>query len=300
VTAIEAVVEAAIDRADGALKRRVAAHWEAEPCGTRGIEAADRLAFFHGVEAERYAQEPFIREFAGFASARGRRVLEIGVGAGSDYVNWLRAGAHAIGVDLTAAAVRLTRERCTLEGFAPALSRTDCESLPFADASFDVAYSYGVIHHAPDTVKAVAEIRRVLKPGGRVSFVCWGPIDRNEYMRAATGAFNRRQPLPPPPPGAPHPARFGQPGSLSAELRNAGFSGLGEESLTVPLRWPGPPDELWTRQYEISAPLRPYFDSFPPGQKAAAITETITGFAGHYDGREVSFSTAIVVASATK
>jgi len=166
VTAIEAVVEAAIDRADGALKRRVAAHWEAEPCGTRGIEAADRLAFFHGVEAERYAQEPFIREFAGFASARGRRVLEIGVGAGSDYVNWLRAGAKAIGVDLTAAAVRLTRERCTLEGFAPALSRTDCESLPFADASFDVAYSYGVIHHAPDTVKAVAEIRRVLKPGG--------------------------------------------------------------------------------------------------------------------------------------
>ena len=166
MTAIEAAVEPAIDRADGALKRRVAAHWEAEPCGTRGIEAADRLAFFHGVEAERYAQEPFIREFAGFASARGRRVLEIGVGAGSDYVNWLRAGAHAIGVDLTAAAVRLTRERCTLEGFAPALSRTDCESLPFADASFDVAYSYGVIHHAPDTVKAVAEIRRVLKPGG--------------------------------------------------------------------------------------------------------------------------------------
>ena len=166
MTAIEAAVEPAIDRADGALKRRVAAHWEAEPCGTRGIEAADRLAFFHGVEAERYAQEPFIREFAGFASARGRRVLEIGVGAGSDYVNWLRAGANAIGVDLTAAAVRLTRERCTLEGFAPALSRTDCESLPFADASFDVAYSYGVIHHAPDTVKAVAEIRRVLKPGG--------------------------------------------------------------------------------------------------------------------------------------
>jgi len=158
--------ELPIDRAEGALKRRVAAHWESEPCGTRGISATDRLAFFRGVEDERYAQEPFIREFAGFASARGRRVLEIGVGAGSDYVNWLRAGATATGVDLTAAAMQLTRERCTLEGFAPSLSRTDCEALPFADASFDVAYSYGVIHHSPDTVKAVAEIRRVLKPGG--------------------------------------------------------------------------------------------------------------------------------------
>jgi ubiquinone/menaquinone biosynthesis C-methylase UbiE len=154
------------DHADAVLKRRVAEHWEEEPCGTRGFGARDRASFFRAVEQERYAFEPFIKEFAGFDDAAGLRVLEIGVGAGSDYVNWLRAGAGAFGVDLTAAAVQLTRERCALEGLTPRLSRTDCESLPFRDGAFDVAYSYGVIHHSPDTPRAVAEIYRVLKPGG--------------------------------------------------------------------------------------------------------------------------------------
>jgi len=155
-----------LDRVEPALKRRVAAHWEAEPCGTRGHGCGDRREFFRAIEDERYTLEPFIREFAGFGSASGLRLLEIGVGAGSDYVNWLRAGARAFGVDLTSAAVQLTHERCSLEGLMPRLSRTDCESLPFRDGTFDIAYSYGVIHHSPDTGKAVAEIHRVLKPGG--------------------------------------------------------------------------------------------------------------------------------------
>ena len=151
-----------------------------------------------------------------------------------------------------------------------------------------------------DCQKALAEIRRVLKPGGIVSFICWGPIAENEYMRLATGAFNKRQPLPSPPPGAPHPARFGTPGSLSAELRTAGFASCTEKSVTVTQRWPGPPEEVWTRQYEISAPLRPYFNSFAPDVQAEAIKETIAGFAQHYDGREVVMKSAIVVAAATK
>jgi len=162
----EAVPDVAAPGRDLTLKGRVAAHWEAEPCGTRGIDGRQRFAFFRAIERERYAQEPYIKEFAAFDRARGRRVLEIGVGAGSDYVNWLRAGARAIGVDLTEAATTLARERCIVEGLAPCVSRTDCEALPFLDESFDVAYSYGVIHHSPNTVNAVAEIHRVLKRGG--------------------------------------------------------------------------------------------------------------------------------------
>ena len=77
---IEAVPDVAAPRLDLALKRQVAAHWEAEPCGTRGIATSDRRAFFRAIDREREAQEPFIREFAAFDSARGRRVLEIGVG----------------------------------------------------------------------------------------------------------------------------------------------------------------------------------------------------------------------------
>jgi SAM-dependent methyltransferase len=147
-------------------KEQVKAHWEAETCGTRGIDAEDRRAFFAQIERERYAQEPFIRRFARFEEARGLRVLEIGVGAGTDFVQWARNGAIATGIDLTERAVELTRERLQLEGLEAGVLRADAENLPFADASFDLVYAYGSLHHSPDTQRAVDEVRRVLKPGG--------------------------------------------------------------------------------------------------------------------------------------
>src|SRR5437870_1994371 len=100
-------------------KARVAAHWEAEPCGTRGVPDESRRQFFDRIEQERYAMEPYIRPFAQFESATGKRVLEAGVGAGTDFMQWLRGGARAVGVDLTGAGVGLTRERASLEGFKP-------------------------------------------------------------------------------------------------------------------------------------------------------------------------------------
>ncbi|MBM4343314.1 MAG: class I SAM-dependent methyltransferase [Deltaproteobacteria bacterium] len=148
------------------LKSDVRAHWTAEPCGTREVGGPDRRAYFDQIERERYELEPFIPRFAGFAEARGKKVLEIGVGAGTDFIQWLRNGADATGIDLTDHGIALTRERAALEGFSPELRQGDAESLPFADNTFDIVYSYGVLHHTPDTEKAVAEVLRVLKPGG--------------------------------------------------------------------------------------------------------------------------------------
>ena len=155
-----------MDLVGSSRKRQVAQHWEAEPCGIRGLVSNDRADFFRRLEAERYLFEPHIKEFAEFGNAVGKRLLEVGVGAGSDYVNWLRGGAQAFGVDLTSAAMQLTREHATLEGLTPRLIRTDCELLPFDDCTFDIVYSYGVIHHSPDTSHAVSEIHRVLRRGG--------------------------------------------------------------------------------------------------------------------------------------
>jgi len=150
-----------------ALKRAIHAHWNAQPCGTRDIAPADRMAFFRDLEAERYRLEPYIPPFAQFEQGRGKRVLEVGIGAGTDFVNWVRAGAIATGIDLTERAVDLTRERLALEGLTADLQVADAEALPFPDASFDLVYSYGVLHHTPDTPQAVREIHRVLKPGGK-------------------------------------------------------------------------------------------------------------------------------------
>jgi SAM-dependent methyltransferase len=157
-----------VARDGGNLKESVRRHWDAQPCGTRDIPEDDRARFFDDLERERYAWEPYIPGFARFARGRGREVLEIGVGAGTDFVNWVRHGARATGVDLTARGVELTRERLALEGLHADVRIADAERLPFVDESFDIVYSYGVLHHSPDTGRAIQEVRRVLRAGGTV------------------------------------------------------------------------------------------------------------------------------------
>jgi SAM-dependent methyltransferase len=148
------------------LKEQVRQHWAEEPCSTRGHDPADRRRFFAELEAERYRHEPHILDFARFERGRGKRVLEVGIGAATDFTNWARHGSILTGVDLTQEAIDLARERLDLEGLHADLRVADAEQLPFEDGSFDIVYSHGVLHHTPDTARAIAEVRRVLKPGG--------------------------------------------------------------------------------------------------------------------------------------
>jgi ubiquinone/menaquinone biosynthesis C-methylase UbiE len=153
------------------LKHRVKEHWEQEACGERYGGKTDRKLFFEEISATRYELEPYIGPFADFPSARDKAVLEIGVGAGADFQNWCGYALHATGVDLTEKAVGLTRERLELNSIPPekyTLRIADAENLPFDDDSFDLAYSWGVLHHTPDTASAFQEVFRVLKPGGVV------------------------------------------------------------------------------------------------------------------------------------
>ena len=153
---------------DSELKERVRAFWQAHPCGTKFSDAEiGTREFFARIEAHRYAKEWHIPEAADFAGARGLRVLEIGCGLGTDGVRFAKAGADYTGVDLTDAAIELARKRFELSGLRGELRVSDAENLDFADESFDLVYSHGVLHHTPDIAHAVSEIHRVLKPGGR-------------------------------------------------------------------------------------------------------------------------------------
>jgi SAM-dependent methyltransferase len=150
------------------LKERVRAYWQAHPCGTRFSDAEiGTREFFERVEAHRYAKEWHIPEAANFTAARGLRVLEIGCGLGTDGAQFAAAGADYTGVDLTNASIELARKKFELAGLRGQFRVADAESLDFADNSFDLVYSHGVLHHTPDTARAVREIHRVLKPGGR-------------------------------------------------------------------------------------------------------------------------------------
>ena len=155
---------------DTVAKEEVRQFWNADPCGTRYLEGKDD---FDAHARARYALEPHIFDFAQFQSARGLRVLEIGVGMGADYLEWLKAGARATGVDLSSASIERARRRCKLAGYDPDLREGDAEQLPFPERSFDVVYSYGVMHHSPNTPQCVKEAWRVLKPGGQARIMIY-------------------------------------------------------------------------------------------------------------------------------
>src|SRR5438105_6552117 len=150
------------------LKERVRAFWQANPCGTKftDVEMGTR-AFYERVEEHRYEKEWHIPAAAGFENARGLRVLEIGCGLGTDGAQFAKAGADYTGVDLTEAAIELARKRFEISGLKGQFRVADAENMDFPDESFDVVYSHGVLHHTPDTARAVREIHRVLKTGGR-------------------------------------------------------------------------------------------------------------------------------------
>ncbi len=150
-------------------KTDVKAHWELNPCNAEmGGGATLSRAYFDQIEMTRYSLEPEIHQFAQFSRYHGKNVLEVGVGMGTDFVQWVRCGAKASGIDLTEEGIRITRARIEADQlkFDGVLRQADAENLPFADDSFDLAYSWGVIHHSPDTRSALREILRVIRPGG--------------------------------------------------------------------------------------------------------------------------------------
>ena len=141
--------------------------WDRASCGEDMLLPDQTVAGYAAETSERYRLEPYIPAFAGFAKSRGERVLEIGVGLGADHEQFHRAGALPVGVDLTPRAIEHTGRRLAQLGFQSDLQVANAEALPFAEASFDRVYSWGVLHHSTDTPKAIAEAVRVLKPGGQ-------------------------------------------------------------------------------------------------------------------------------------
>ncbi len=148
-------------------KELVQAYWDEQPCDSTELSFPEgSLEFFEEMEERRYRSQAFIHAFAQFTRWRGKKILEVGCGSGTDLLQFARAGAEVHAVDLSQHSVELTRKRLELYGLTAEVKPVDGLELPFESDYFDLVYCWGVIHHAPHPSKVVAEIYRVLKPGG--------------------------------------------------------------------------------------------------------------------------------------
>ena len=230
----------------------------------------------------------------------GMEVLDLASGTGDPAITiaGLVEGGHVTASDLSPAMLEACTEHAREAGLTNlTCQQADAESLPFADDSFDRVTSRLGIMYFVDVQTALAEIMRVLKPGGVATFLVWGPAEESPYIVCGIGPFMQRLNPPPPPPDAPGPLRFAVAGSLSGELTAAGFVSVREEQRTVDLPWPGPPDELWQHLYDVAVPMRPLFDGLPPAERQRAVAEAVAGYRQYYDGEHVNVPAAIIVAS---
>ena len=230
----------------------------------------------------------------------GMKVLDLASGTGEPAITLAsRVGpeGHVTALDLSAELLEIADERARERGLTNFSTRqADAHDLPFPGRSFDLATSrFGVMFFA-DCGKALRELHRVLKPSARACFVAWGPFEQ-PYWSSMMGLVVKHVAGPALVPGGPDPFKFAQPGSLSAELRKAGFSAVEEETKTVPWTWPGSAEEVWEQVQGVSAPFRPLLERVPAEEWDEINREVHAAVRQYVEGDCVKFGAVVVLAS---
>lgn len=206
--------------------------WQGHPCGDAQVGGlrdrfhGDYDKFFTDYDQFRYQNERHLPACIQALNVAGKKVLEIGLGEGAESERLIRRGALWSGVDLTAEAVERVRTRLTLRELPyEELRQGSVLDLPFADDSFDMVFSHGVLHHVPEIKQAQSEIHRVLRPGGELVIMMYARWSMNYLV--SIGVIRRAVLL------AAYPlARAGilsddpSRGTLAAHLANARDRGL--------------------------------------------------------------------------
>jgi SAM-dependent methyltransferase len=142
-----------------------------------------------------FAIYPYLADYFPLAAVKGRRLLEIGLGYGTLGETLARRGADYYGIDIAAGPVSMLQARLArVDGARPAqVQRGSALALPFADATFDEVASIGCLHHTGDLFGAVAEVRRVLRPDGRLVLMVYNRHSLRRALSAPRQALARRR-----------------------------------------------------------------------------------------------------------
>jgi len=165
---------------DEELISKIAAYWD-EHIHDLAIttHAVGTPGFFQQLDEYRYDKLSYLPRLVDFSSYKGKSLLEVGCGAGIDLVRFAQAGAKITGIDLSKTAIHLARKNLDQNMLSADLRVMNGECMQFPDDSFDVVYAHGVLQYTADAGKMIAEIHRVLKPGGEAIIMVY---NRNSWL----------------------------------------------------------------------------------------------------------------------
>ena len=235
--------------------------------------------------------------------APGMRVLDVACGAGEPAISiaaLLDGSGQVLGVDNAAGPLMTARERATQHGLSKiGFQLADVHSLPFPDNSFDRVTSRLGVMFFSDLPRALSEMRRVLRPDGKAALLAWGPIEQ-PYFAATLGTLLRLLPGASLPESGKKMFAFQRPGVLAQAFRDARFSAVEENFLTVPWTWPGSPEEVWEYFQDATVPFSPLLRSIPAGRRDEIDSEVVRAISRYSDGKEIKFTATVNITSAIK
>ncbi len=233
----------------------------------------------------------------------GLRVLDVTSGTGEPAISIatvLNGTGHVTATDISSEPLSIGEARARERGLTNIEFRVaDVHALPFSDRSFErVTSRLGVMFFA-NVDQALREICRVLAKDGQATLLAWGPMEQG-YFSSTIGTVLRCLPSLRAPDSGRNMFKFGEPGTLTHALQNAGFEHAKEVQSEVAWNWPGTPEDLWSYFQDVTAPFKPLFQSVPQASRGDVDQAVLAELHRRFDGEFVRFNARIVLASAIK
>jgi ubiquinone/menaquinone biosynthesis C-methylase UbiE len=233
----------------------------------------------------------------------GMRILDVACGSGEPSISLatqLKGSGEIIGIDISEGPLKLATERAAERGLSNACFQTgDVHALPFPGNGFDLITSRLGVMFFSDLPRALGEMHRVLKPGGRITLLTWGPMEQ-PYFASTIGTLLRLMPGTQIPESAKAMFAFGQAGILAGALQKAGFRSVQEKFEAVPWTWPGPPEEVWEYFQEVTVPFAPLLKAIPVERRSEINAAVVAEIGKFYDGQEIRFTAIVNITTGVK